>query len=423
MFELCLSPPSLSACADDELLTGMAAMQRAINQLTALQLACAVEFGARRPALAEPDPVGGERERWPGISEFAEAEIAAALTISRWAAERLVDTAVDLARLPATAAAFAAGDLDLPRVRLICAETAHLDDAAAAAVDCRVLDRAPRQAYSALRRSLRRACAVAAPAAAVERQAATTEGRRTWVEHDGGGRSRFAAEGPTHDVFRIAAAVDAVARTLDADTATLGRRRFDALASMADTVLDDPALPRTRFGPPGIVLLAEVATLARLRGEDGGFADTVDGARTAYRPVELACDGPIHDSLAVELMEAAHTVVVPIDPAESWPCDHRLGYAVPDRLARYLAGRHPRCVFPGCAMPAHRCDWDHVIHWPDGPTCACNLVPLCRYHHRLKTHTNWRLTLHPDRRVTWTSPTGRRYVVHPDVDVGAAAAA
>lgn len=416
MFELRLRPPPLSSCADDDLLTGMAALQRATNQLTALQLACAAEFGARRSAPAESDLLGGERERWPGISEFAEAEIAAALTVSRWAAERLMGTAVDLKRLPATAAAFAAGDLDLPRVRLICAETAHLDDAAAAAVESRVIDRAPGQVYSALRRSLRRACAVIAPAAAVERQAATTEGRRTWVEHDGYGRSQFAAEGTTHEVFRIAAAVDAVARTLDAETATLEQRRFDALASMADTILDDPALPRTRFGPPGIVLLAEVATIARLRGED-------DGPRTAHRPVELAGDGPIPDSLAVELLEAAHTVVVPIDPTQSWPCDHRLGYAVPDRLARYLAGRHPRCVFPGCALPAHRCDWDHVIPWPDGPTCACNLVPLCRYHHRLKTHTRWRLTLHPDRRVTWTSPTGRSYVVHPDVDVGAAAAA
>lgn len=423
MFELNLSSSPLAEREDDDLLTGMARLQRAINQLTALQLACAAEFGARRPAPAEPDLLGGERERWPGISEFAEAEIATALTLSRWAAERLMGTAVELHRLPATAAAFAAGDLDLPRVRLSCAETAHLEDAAAAAVDSRVIERAPRQVYSALRRSLRRACAVAAPAAAVERQAATTEVRRTWVEHDGDGRSRFSAEGTTHEVFRIAAAVDAVARTLDAETATLEQRRFDALASMADTVLDDPALPRTRFGPPGIVLLAEVATLARLRGEGGGAAEAGDGARTGHRPVELAGDGPIPDSLAVELLEAAHTVVVPIDPAEIWPCDHRLGYAVPDRLTRYLAGRHPQCVFPGCAMPAHRCDWDHVIPWPAGPTCACNLVPLCRYHHRLKTHTGWRIMLDADRRVTWTSPTGRSYVVYPDVDVGGAAAA
>lgn len=423
MFELQLSATPLDERADDDLLTGMVALQRAINQLTALQLSCAAEFGARRPAPAEPDFFGGERDRWPGISEFAEAEIAAALTLSRWAAERLMGTAEELRRLPATAAAFAAGDLDLPRVRLICAETAHLDDAAAAAVERRVIERAPQQVYSALRRSLRRACAVAAPAAAVERQAATTEGRRTWVEHDGDGRSRFAAEGTTHDVFRIAAAVDAVARTLDTDGATLEQRRFDALMSMANTVLHDPALPRTRFGPPGIVLLAEVATLARLRGEDGGGAEAGGGARTGHRPVELAGDGPIPDSLAVELMEAAHTIVIPVDPAEIWPCDHRLGYAVPDRLARYLAGRHPRCVFPGCAMPAHLCDWDHVIPWPAGPTCACNLAPLCRYHHRLKTHTRWRITLDADRRVTWRSPTGRSYVVYPDVDVGGAAAA
>ncbi len=60
--------------------------------------------------------------------------------------------------------------------------------------------------------------------------------------------------------------------------------------------------------------------------------------------------------------------------------------------------------------------------WPHGPTAPGNLICLCTHHHRLKTHTRWRLTLHPDLRVEWTSPTGRTYVVRPDVDIGCAAA-
>ena len=33
-----------------------------------------------------------------------------------------------------------------------------------------------------------------------------------------------------------------------------------------------------------------------------------------------------------------------------------------------------------------------MIAYDDGgPTCSCNLVPLCRYHHRLKTHGGWKL--------------------------------
>ena len=139
--------------------------------------------------------------------------------------------------------------------------------------------------------------------------------------------------------------------------------------------------------------------------------------------MELLGAGPILDALAIELLATPHTVVVPFDPKFRWTCDHTLGYDVPDRLARRLAGWHQHCVFPGCRVPVHRCDLDHVIPWPDGPTCACNVVPLCRYHHRLKTHTTWRLTLHSDRTVEWTSPTGRIYRVAPGLDDDEATAA
>ncbi len=416
MFDPQAYPPALETLDSDDLLAAMAELQRGINTLTALQLAYAAEFAHRRPAPELPTEPGGERARWDGVSEFADAEIGCALTISRSAAGRLLGTALDLERLPETAAALAAGDLDLARARLIADETAHLDDPAAAAVEARVLERAPQQVYSALRRALRRAAHALAPAAEAQRQADVAADRRTEICHGGDGRSQFTAEGPTHDIFRIAAAVDAVARTFDHDERTLDQRRFDALTGMADTILDDPALPATRFGPPGIVLLADTGALARLTGEQSADA-------AGNRPVELAGDGPIPDSLAIELLDAEHTTVVAFDTNIRWTCDHTGGYEVPDRLAQHLTGHHPRCVFPGCAMPAHRCDWDHVIPWPDGPTCACNLVPLCRHHHRLKTHTRWRLTLHPDRLVEWTSPTGRTYTVSPDNDVGETQAA
>jgi hypothetical protein len=36
---------------------------------------------------------------------------------------------------------------------------------------------------------------------------------------------------------------------------------------------------------------------------------------------------------------------------------------------------------------------------------------LCRYHHRVKTHTAWRYRREPDRSLTWTSPLGKQYRV------------
>jgi hypothetical protein len=58
----------------------------------------------------------------------------------------------------------------------------------------------------------------------------------------------------------------------------------------------------------------------------------------------------------------------------------------PPRLARLVDTIHPRCVFPGCPRTARLCDRDHRTPYEDGgPTCSCNLQPLCRSHHRLKS--------------------------------------
>jgi hypothetical protein len=76
-------------------------------------------------------------------------------------------------------------------------------------------------------------------------------------------------------------------------------------------------------------------------------------------------------------------------------------------------GRDARCRFPGCAVPADRCELDHIINSPftdpssDGPTsirtCAC----LCRTHHQLKTKKLWKVHT-PDDGITlhWTGPAG-----------------
>ncbi|KRB74959.1 hypothetical protein ASE01_16415 [Nocardioides sp. Root190] len=42
-------------------------------------------------------------------------------------------------------------------------------------------------------------------------------------------------------------------------------------------------------------------------------------------------------------------------------------------------------------ITAVKCDIDHEIpHHTGGPTCPCNLDPLCRRHHRAKTFSQWR---------------------------------
>ncbi len=91
------------------------------------------------------------------------------------------------------------------------------------------------------------------------------------------------------------------------------------------------------------------------------------------------------------------------------------GYTPSPRLREQVLLTHPTCVFPGCSRPSRGCDLDHVISWADGgPTCSCNLVPECRFHHRLKTHGGWTLQRVGHRLLVWTSPHGRTYTRHID---------
>jgi hypothetical protein len=88
-------------------------------------------------------------------------------------------------------------------------------------------------------------------------------------------------------------------------------------------------------------------------------------------------------------------------------------YRPSKRQQRLLRARAPRCEWPGCGRRASRavaagCDLDHDLAWPYGPTCACNLGPLCRRHHRIK-QLGWTKQRRPDGSIRWTSPTGRSW--------------
>ena len=87
-------------------------------------------------------------------------------------------------------------------------------------------------------------------------------------------------------------------------------------------------------------------------------------------------------------------------------------YRPPRRLRRLVKTRAPRCEFPGCGMPAVRCDDEHDVAWPDGPTCACQLGPCCRRHHRVKQEGWVKLRL-TGSAVRWTTPTGRQWLSRP----------
>jgi len=108
---------------------------------------------------------------------------------------------------------------------------------------------------------------------------------------------------------------------------------------------------------------------------------------------------------------ALHAKVVPIVHPGNAPPEPR--YIPSTALADFVRCRDLTCRFPGCDEPAYRCDLDHTIPYPVGPTCASNLGCLCRKHHLLKTFLGWREQQLPDGTLIFTSPSGQTYVTTP----------
>ncbi len=92
----------------------------------------------------------------------------------------------------------------------------------------------------------------------------------------------------------------------------------------------------------------------------------------------------------------------------------------PPAMREQVLLRDSHCVFPGCRRDSRACDLDHVEEYlpldeggPPGQTRPDNLAPLCRTHHRVKTHGHWSYKRLGDRTWVWTSPTGHQYTVTP----------
>jgi hypothetical protein len=124
-------------------------------------------------------------------------------------------------------------------------------------------------------------------------------------------------------------------------------------------------------------------------------------------------------ALASQSVRDLHHSLVPY--RDSW-CDTdeagrhgHPGYRPPAALRRMIEARHTTCVFPTCNRRVEHCDLDHTIAYDaHGPTCGCNLAPLCRRHHRTKQTPGWRLFQPWPGLLVWITPSGTWHIVRPD---------
>ncbi len=144
--------------------------------------------------------------------------------------------------------------------------------------------------------------------------------------------------------------------------------------------------------------------------------DSSATAKTTQRPRSPALllgHGVLPNALLAEAIRNGATIT-PIRTPGAEPEPH---YRPSPALAEFVRMRDMFCRFPGCDVSADRCDIDHAIPWPFGPTHPSNLNCKCRTHHLLKTFwtgiDGWKDEQLPDGTVIWTAPSGKTYTTQP----------
>jgi hypothetical protein len=354
----------------------------------------------------------------PLVAEFSVAEFAAAVGLTTDAGKHYLGQAVELRyRLPSLWERVVKGDLPAWKARRIAHETIshELGPDAAAHVDRHLAPVAHKIGVAVVDRLIQEAIGRFMPETAEETRRAAADGRHFTVDHE---QVSFAGTSFVHGELDLADALD-----LDAAVAgraavladlgcpeSLGVRRAMAIGELArrQLALDlkpDSEEPPARKRPRRAVTLFLHLHQSALEGAGGvGRVENTRGLVTVEQ-IRDWCGHP----------EAQVTVKPVMDLADHVSVD---AYEVPDRIAEPVALRDLACVFPWCTRPArrlrpdqHGCDCDHNLpHAQGGATCTCQIAPLCRRHHRLKTHGRWRYTILEPGSYLWSSPHGYQYL-------------
>jgi len=308
--------------------------------------------------------------------------LAATTGVSVGAATRSLQTARELEALPATAAAFAAGELSEAQASEIAA-TATLDPSA----EARLLALARSSSFKGLRDECRAASVRAGDDdAAAARRLHESRALHSWTDRDG--MYRLDARLAPDDGARVEAALRAKTDEIFRHARREGRHeplaayRADALVALVNGEL--PAKPIE------VRLDADLAALVR------GW---VEGGERC----EIAGIGPIPVTIARGLFNDARITILGHQDGEVSQISSP-DRTIPAKLRRWLERTYPVCGVEACENE-HRLEIDHVITVEDhGPTNETNCWRICAHHHKLKTYYHWQVH----------GPVGNRRLVAPD---------
>jgi hypothetical protein len=337
----------------------------------------------------------------PLVSEFALMEYAAALGITTESGGAQVGRILELRyRLPRLWGKVLDGKLSLWRAGRVAEQTRCLPMAGAAHVDRYLAPVAHSCSWAQLDRTVEEAMVRFDPEAAEAKRKEAAEKRHADVHVDEvsfDGTIRIDAEVDLADALDLEEALRAGAKQ-QADlgsTESLDVRRAKALGDLARRQL--------AFGFDTTEPGRAVDLVVHLSEDALSGTETVGRCGNTRSPISAEqirewCGNP----------NTTVTVKPVVDLAEHI---HVEAYEAPDRLKEQNSLVDVHCVFPFCTQPAIRCDTDHVQpHAHGGQTCSCNTAPLCRRHHRAKTHSPWDYTVLARGTYLWTTPNGLKLI-------------
>ncbi|WP_134738196.1 HNH endonuclease signature motif containing protein [Nocardioides sp. 503] len=348
-------------------------------------------------------PLAGDGAPW--VSEFAVMELGAALGMSTDSAKRYVGAALEARyRLPRVWARVEAMELPFYRARWIAEHTMCLPPAGAAYVDRMVGFVAHKVSFAEIERQIAAAKARFDPEAAEKARREEADSRRLDVD------KAYVSINGTVEVSGTLDYVDAVAFD-----GALSRRAAELKAAGSEESLD------VRRSIAAGDLARGYDSLPFDDAGEGGFETGLRPSSTTEVVVHVHEDldgvgrlGNTRTPLLAETIREwcgrpdTRVIVKPVRDLSGHV--HVAAYEIPDRLREQDELVDHTCVFPWCTRPAVRCDVDHAIPFAEGgPTCSCNTAPLCRGHHRLKTHGRWDYDVLDRGTYLWHSPFGHAY--------------
>ncbi|MFD1214307.1 DUF222 domain-containing protein [Arthrobacter sp. GCM10027362] len=403
-----LTGSDISTLDDSETIDFLKAATRLQNMVQSLIVEALHRFTVLRPAVA------GEAGAVDGYSRFAAGEVSAALALGEAAARKDLNDAVQIrAHLPATAAAMAAGDLDLPRAAAIARGSADLPLEVLPEFEEAVVPGAgtiTRQGVEARTRAARHRLH---PESLEERCRRALESRDVSLVPQQDGMAELWIRTSAEKAFLIYHRVQTLARSLQGpdESRLLPQLRADVIADLLTGAAQDPPwLARGTAahcaGGAGPVTVAGVAVTLSLETAAG----------LGREPGDLAGYGPIPAGQARELAALAKSWLPVLTDGDGRAIAAAARLRIPPGwLKRQVRLRDRHCRFPGCRRAAVHCEIDHVIAWEDGgETVPENLQCLCEAHHAAKQHGGWTARPGPGGRIDWTARTGHRYATDPE---------